>query len=467
MKNSEPEILREGFICRHEHFCKLCNQNITKGSRIYPIRPTPQPTRVNTETAGNEKIKINSNKADRDWVHFACAEEKGVIDDLSQRPVCKHWARRGKCLFRETCFFAHPEDAKCTLKPKRTWAGRRVAVRNDGRSNEFRRFIVRTYGLEKLSIGSGILDVAGGKGELSFLFENLNGINCTCIEPRSLRLRKFVRRFKYGMFHRTRIVSGRYVTRDYRQGTRICKQIRMCLYSSIIKALVQDDYDKLHHLISNSLEESKDLAWTSKGLHEHEHDEPIEFSEKEEEDDDYDTNNITKIKRQEQKINIKSFENGVREKGKIPTVASEFLPVVKDKHSEKQFAADTDVNISIKNERENKAAVSELEDINTIINILRNASAVVGMHADQATGAIVDLALALNVPFAVVPCCVYAKLFPERRLKDGTEVTDYNTLIQYLVEKDPENIRVTTLDFEGKNKVVYSLPKRNHSSKQA
>lgn len=36
------------------------------------------------------------------------------------------------------------------------------------------------------------------------------------------------------------------------------------------------------------------------------------------------------------------------------------------------------------------------------------------MHADQATEPLVDWALALNKPFAVLPCCVFPNLFPAR-----------------------------------------------------
>ena len=80
----------------------------------------------------------------------------------------------------------------------RTWGGRRVRVLNDGRANSFRRFIIEKFGDAALRSGGGVLDIAGGKGELSFLFENLNGISSTCIEPRPLQLRSFVRRFTFG-----------------------------------------------------------------------------------------------------------------------------------------------------------------------------------------------------------------------------------------------------------------------------
>lgn len=50
------------------------------------------------------------------------------------------------------------------------------------------RFLINTFGRELLNEGSGVLDVAGGKGELSFELVNLNGINATVVEPRALQL---------------------------------------------------------------------------------------------------------------------------------------------------------------------------------------------------------------------------------------------------------------------------------------
>jgi hypothetical protein len=43
---------------------------------------------------------------------------------------------------------------------------------------------------------------------------------------------------------------------------------------------------------------------------------------------------------------------------------------------------------------------------------------IIGMHPDQATEAIVDMALKYRKPFAVVPCCVFSHENPHRRLKD-------------------------------------------------
>ena len=87
--------------------------------------------------------------------------------------------------------------------------------------------------------------------------------------------------------------------------------------------------------------------------------------------------------------------------------------------------------------------------------MLRDCSIVVGMHPDSATESLVDFALAHGKPFAVVPCCVCAVDFPKRR-----GVNSHAALVDHLRRKDPERIGVATLPFEGKNVVLYSLPRR-------
>ncbi|ELR20699.1 uncharacterized protein ACA1_054450 [Acanthamoeba castellanii str. Neff] len=93
----------------------------------------------------------------------------------------------------------------------------------------------------------------------------------------------------------------------------------------------------------------------------------------------------------------------------------------------------------------------------TARTILRDCSAVVGLHSDQATEPIVDFALAHNKCFAVVPCCVFPSQFPDRRLKDGRRVVVPEEFIRYLMEKDAR-IKVDYLEMAGRNKVVYMLP---------
>ena len=51
-------------------------------------------------------------------------------------------------------------------------------------------------------------------------------------------------------------------------------------------------------------------------------------------------------------------------------------------------------------------------------------SVVVGMHPDEATEAIVDFARVRGKPFAVVPCCVFPAMFPDRRVRRDGEGED-------------------------------------------
>ena len=70
--------------------------------------------------------------------------------------------------------------------------------------------------------------------------------------------------------------------------------------------------------------------------------------------------------------------------------------------------------------------------------------------------AIVDIALALSKPFAVVPCCVFPFQFPDRRL-DGKPVETFDDFVRYLCKKD-ERIQLQNLGFEGRSLVLFMAP---------
>ena len=87
--------------------------------------------------------------------------------------------------------------------------------------------------------------------------------------------------------------------------------------------------------------------------------------------------------------------------------------------------------------------------------LLAACSADVGLHPDEATGAVVEWAVRARKPFLVVPCCVFSRLFPERKTPDGRPVTTYPDLIEWIKAKDPA-IQTTALDFAGKNVAVWA-----------
>ena len=72
--------------------------------------------------------------------------------------------------------------------------------RSGGAVGAFRAFLEETWGVEALGAGAGVLDVAGGKGQLSFELLNTLGIPCTVVDPRELELSRWVDRFEYGRY---------------------------------------------------------------------------------------------------------------------------------------------------------------------------------------------------------------------------------------------------------------------------
>jgi len=106
-----------------------------------------------------------------------------------------------------------------------------------------------------------------------------------------------------------------------------------------------------------------------------------------------------------------------------------------------------------------------VSDPQQVVELLLNCSAVVGMHADQATEPIVDLAIQLGRPFAVVPCCVYGSYFPGRKMGSGEPVTNYSQFVEYLLAKSPA-CASAELPFEGRNTVVFSHASGSRSQAQ-
>jgi hypothetical protein len=70
---------------------------------------------------------------------------------------------------------------------------------------------------------------------------------------------------------------------------------------------------------------------------------------------------------------------------------------------------------------------------------------IVGLHPDQATESIINVALANSIPFCIVPCCV----FPASGVRDMS----FEQWVEYLMRKD-ERIEKGWLDVKGKNLVL-------------
>lgn len=96
-------------------------------------------------------------------------------------------------------------------------------------------------------------------------------------------------------------------------------------------------------------------------------------------------------------------------------------------------------------------------DCTELAQAVRNATLIVGLHADGATEAIVDAALAYRKPFVVVPCCVFPNFFRTRTIlvdDQPVPVRSHDQFCTYLLQKDPRFV-MEELPFEGRNIAIW------------
>jgi len=125
-------------------------------------------------------------------------------------------------------------------------------------------------------------------------------------------------------------------------------------------------------------------------------------------------------------------------------------------------------DFSIEQSQCTKPLSNSVTDAKSALELILSARLVVGFHPDQATDFCFALAELLQIPVCVVPCCVFPSEFPHRQLhgerEDGEEnkqVEKYADLIQYLRQEHPHAL-TATLPFAGtttaRNIVLYTLP---------
>ena len=405
-------------------------------------------------------------------------------------PLCRHWARKGRCDYGDRCRFRHErvpsddppstsggvEEGDATAdgevgyrqqQPQNqregaTRFGRRHHARNRNKAGDFRRWLVDTFGFDTLSSGEGILDVAGGKGELAFELRNISGIPVTVVDPRPMRLDRYVRRFRSGIYHRNQSQVASKLRRPQTSSLSAPTHLRMFLHKGVFDPSTTEEARRAATMESYALAHA--TRWSRRGLVETESaptaDIPGDIPARVNLDEAYRVPGAP----------VRHKTMFTRAPPSSNSSASVDLPIVnkQDVMNEDETYECDDVNTHIDEDRDAAAmepiAMDSAETAATCERVLSGCSVVVGLHPDQATDAAVDFALAHGKPFAVVPCCTYARDFSHRRLppgpgrpKGGGPVTTHAHLVEYLLAKAPGVIKSETLPFEGKNVVVYSL----------
>jgi primosomal replication protein N len=114
---------------------------------------------------------------------------------------CKFWINSKTCQFGDKCEFAHERDAEAFKHARAEWLTQRLRLKREraaldedpldphGKMSKAQRaqvlgdWLVATVGVPCLSAGRGVLDIAGGRGDVSFELWNKRGIPCTLIDP--------------------------------------------------------------------------------------------------------------------------------------------------------------------------------------------------------------------------------------------------------------------------------------------
>lgn len=365
----------------------------------------------------------------RHWMSQDHPPEHVLLQTQTEMPTwslesvagCRHLQRSGHCFYQDRCRFAHLDflTAEKATAPDSLWdhgasdaipithSRDRIGQRPPSRQRAprasrgkacavFRRFLMDTFGLEKLRSGGGVLDVAGGAGSLSFELLNLNDVPCVIVDPR----RPCFRRASQVVTHRRRQWAA----------------------STDCSMLLRND-NRQTDLGAALKVPSWVEGWFGQQLW---------------------TKQLVD--------SSKSEATPEPEKQQLPQTVEDSQQTSESVVASNPQEARTDSGCV---EGEGELVATRVDEGN-IVSVLAHSSVVVGLHPDSATDAIVDFALQANKPFAIVPCCIFSKQEPQRRTASGGPIKTYSEYIQWLEGKHP-GIKQAKLGFPGRNVVLYHL----------
>lgn len=356
-----------------------------------------------------------------------------------------------------------PRNGVSAPHERRGFGVNRNKVGNRDKCAVFRRWLLGTFGLEKLRSGSGILDVAGGKGELAFELVNVSDVSVTVIDPREMNLARYVKKFRKGYYHLNTSAAVRSAIEKNADAQLFAPRHARVFFTP---GMWEWEVGHRKRAMRNSYELAHASRWSRRGLVRDEGEaasaNTVTSAEKKSGQELYTTrgetvSQLASLKLDPVRVCVDRDTGGQGKRA--PTNTSS------DSGALSFDPSRTDPSIATEDARAcAPIALRADETVSLLEDVLQKCSVVVGMHPDQATDAVVDFALLKGKPFAVVPCCVYRKDFPKRRRPaspdnpfGGGQVTTHEHLVQYLLAKAPGICKSAVLPFGGMNVVVYSL----------
>lgn len=310
--------------------------------------------------------------------------------------------------------------------------------------------------------GFAVLDVAGGKGDLSWLLTNVDGIHSTVIDPRSNSIKSshLLKSVVWLQTH-TKEAKQRAIPHlpTHQPLAALIPQITQAAVvrrhsrfrQSKKRPIVFPSTDKMseeggnhqndnRYTIGGTIDEKEDgLQYAEPPYLQMKLDndfvEAVRISLQQEQTLKHASHNTSNAKgcsppphwqtfwdtaRKIQQQNGDHHESTAAEKGLGEDL---FLPESERQNNQRR------VSSALHND-DNDAHIEDghIEDASRAWQMLSALRLVIGFHPDQATEACVDLAQVLKVPVCIVPCCVFPSEFPNRMLhsrnvQDATTTT--------------------------------------------
>ncbi|ORZ04186.1 hypothetical protein BCR41DRAFT_363007 [Lobosporangium transversale] len=384
---------------------------------------------------GDELLRERDMKASRPKGAAGETVEKQQQRGDESQPHCKFWLNSGKCN-KEQCLFWHETNPVKLKAERRRWVEERIQAKRQishhisdphqkttknqhrERALYFAHWLIKTFSREFLNSGTGVLDIAGGRGDLSWELQTRQGIKSTIVEPRRGKgMRKWQRKW--------------------------LENFKANSIPSMSPTSPLQQQQQQHITGAESTVTEKDVSGS-------------------------------KVVRTKKEI-LEDENNDADEKepdgGKALENLGDFIPTTLV-YPPLQLTEPSRIQAMLND-----------EFLETHQQLVTEASIMIGLHPDQATEPIVRVALKLGKPFAVIPCCVFGRDNPHRRLPEPpidadtpslrTErtknedegqsdtyrrltrpVTSYDDFVAWLSMLHP-NIETTWLNFEGMNRVLF------------